>query len=155
MSTAFRPLTPDEEMVVRAFARVMHVLPRAIDADIQREGDLPLVGYTVLTRLSEAPGRHMRMTDLAAACEVSLSGMTRIVTRLEAQGLVDRVACDEDARGLNAFLTDAGLARLEQARPAHLASVRRHILDQLEGVDLVQLAGALQRFATADCPSAR
>jgi DNA-binding MarR family transcriptional regulator len=77
--------------------------------------------------------------------------MTRLVTRLEAQGLIERVRCDDDARGWNAVLTDAGLARLEQAWPTHLASVRRHVFDHLhgmDGIDLLQLARALQRFAT-------
>jgi DNA-binding MarR family transcriptional regulator len=98
--------------------------------------------------LSEAPHRLMRMSELAAVGNVSLSGMTRIVTRLEKQGLIERVRCDEDARGWNAVLTDAGLARLEQAWPAHLASARRHVFDHVEGTDLTQLIRALRRFAT-------
>ncbi|MEW9527467.1 MarR family winged helix-turn-helix transcriptional regulator [Microbispora sp. NPDC049125] len=143
-----QPLSPDEEALVRALGRLILVLPRALDTDMVRQGQLPLTEYSTLMHLSEAPNRLMRMSELATACDLSLSGMTRIVTRLEARGLVERVRCDEDARGLNAVLTDAGLARLEQAWPAHLASVRRHILDHFEGVDLVQLAGVLQRVAT-------
>jgi DNA-binding MarR family transcriptional regulator len=126
----------------------MIVLPRAVDADMMREQHLPLSEYTTLMHLSEAPHRLMRMSELAAVCNLSLSGMTRIVTRLEKQGLIERVRCDQDARGWNAVLTDAGLARLEQAWPAHLASVRRHILDHVEGTDLTELIRALQRFAT-------
>lgn len=143
-----RPLTPDEEAVARALGRVIIVLPRAVDADMVREQQLPLTEYTTLMHLSEAPRRLMRMSELAAACDLSLSGMTRLVARLEAQGLIERVRCDEDARGWNAVLTDAGLARLEQAWPTHLASVRRHVFDHLHGIDLAQLACALQRFAT-------
>jgi DNA-binding MarR family transcriptional regulator len=92
----------------------------------------------------------MRMGELAVACELSLSGMTRIVTRLEGQGLIERVRSDDDARGWNAVLTDAGLARLEQAWPTNLASVRRHFLDHLEGIDLARLARAIQRVGTTD-----
>jgi DNA-binding MarR family transcriptional regulator len=73
--------------------------------------------------------------------------MTRIVARLEAQGLTERVRCDRDARGWNAVLTDAGLARLEQAWPTHLAGMRRHFLDHLDGIDLTRLARALQSVA--------
>jgi DNA-binding MarR family transcriptional regulator len=142
------PLSPDEDALIRSLARVMFVLPRAIDADMVREQQLPLTKYTTLMHLSEAPHRLMRMSELADACYLSLSGMTRIVTRLEAQGLIKRVRCDGDARGWNAVLTDAGLARLEQVWPANLASVRRHVLEHLEGIDLAQLAGALQRVAT-------
>jgi len=143
-----RPLSADEEAVIRALGRVMIVLPRAVDADMVREHQLPLTEYTTLMHLSEAPHRLMRMSELAAACDLSLSGMTRIVTRLETQGLIERVRCEEDARGWNAVLTDAGLARLQRAWPTHLASVRRHVFDHLRGIDLTQLARALQRFAT-------
>jgi DNA-binding MarR family transcriptional regulator len=143
-----RPLSPDEEAMIRALGRVMYALPRVIDADMVREQRLPLTEYLTLMHLSEAPERRMRMSELAIACQLSLSGMTRIVTRLEGDGLVERVKCDEDARGWNAILTDAGLARLEEAYPTNLASVRRHVLDHLEGIDVAQLARAFQRFAT-------
>jgi DNA-binding MarR family transcriptional regulator len=143
-----QPLTPDEEALLRELGRVMIVLPRAIDADMMREQQLPLSEYTALMHLSEAPHRLMRMSELAAVCNLSLSGMTRIVTRLEKQELIERARCDEDARGWNAVLTDAGLARLEKAWPAHLASARRHILDHVKGTDLTQLIRVLQRFAT-------
>jgi DNA-binding MarR family transcriptional regulator len=119
-----------------------------MDADLMREQGLPLSEYVALMHLSEAPRRLMRMSELAAACDLSLSGMTRVVTRLENDGLVKRVKCEADARGLNAVLTDAGLARLEQAWPTHLASVRRHIIDHLGELDLAQLSRALERFAT-------
>lgn len=150
-----QPLTPDEEAVIRALGRVMIVLPRAADADLMREQRMPASEYMALMHLSEAPGRRMRMSELAAACDLSLSGVTRIVGRLERQGLVDRVRCAEDARGWNAVLTDAGLARLEKAWPTHLASVRRHVFDHLHDIDLAQLASALQRIAsTAQSTSA-
>jgi DNA-binding MarR family transcriptional regulator len=152
-----QPLSPDEEAVARALGRAIIVLPRAIDADLMREQRLTLNEYSVLMHLSEAPGRLLRMSELAAACDVSLSGMTRIVGRLEGDGLVERVQCAEDARGSNAVLTDAGFARLERAYPTHLASTRRHITDHLEGLDLARLADALRHFATSadDAPKRR
>ncbi|MFG2077038.1 MarR family winged helix-turn-helix transcriptional regulator [Nonomuraea maritima] len=142
-----KPLTPEEEALVRALPRLIYALPRAIDADMVREQQLPLIEWTALERLREAPQRRMRMGELALACELSLSGMSRIVTVLERQGLVERVRCDDDARGLNAVLTDAGLARLEQAWPSNLASVRRHFLDHLDGIDVGRLAHAIQNVA--------
>jgi DNA-binding MarR family transcriptional regulator len=142
-----RPLTPDEEAVLRALGRLMIVLPRLADADLTREQRLPHSEYTTLMHLSEAPGQRLRMGELAAACDLSLSGMTRLVTRLEQEGLIERVRCEEDARGYHAVLTDVGLARLQQAWPAHLASMRRHVFDHLDGVDIAELAGALQRIA--------
>jgi DNA-binding MarR family transcriptional regulator len=151
MTTPEEPLHPmstDEEALVRELGRVMLVLPRAVDADMMREQRLPLSEYTALMHLSEAPHRLMRMSELAAVCNLSLSGMTRVVTRLEKLGLTERVRCDQDARGWNAVLTEAGLARLQQAWPAHLASVRRHVLDHVEDTDLKKLVRVLRRIAT-------
>jgi DNA-binding MarR family transcriptional regulator len=145
---SLHPLSPHEEALLRELGRVMIVLPRVIDTDMMREQRLPLSEYTTLMHLSEAPNRRLRMSELAATANLSLSGMTRIVTRLENQGLIERTRCDEDARGWNAVLTDAGLARLEEAWPAHLASARRHVFDHLEGTDLIQLIHALRRIAT-------
>lgn len=108
------PLSPDEEAVVRSLRRVIYALPRAMDADLVREQRLPLTEYMALMHLSEAPERQMRMSDLAVACERSLSGMTRAVYRLQSDGLVQRVKDTQDARGWNAVLTDAGLARLRR-----------------------------------------
>jgi DNA-binding MarR family transcriptional regulator len=132
---------------MRALGRVMFALPRLIDADMGGEGQLPLSEYTPLMHPSEAPGRRMRMSELAYACDVSLSGMTRVVTRLEKRGLALRAKCHEDERGWNAVLTEPGLACLEEAWPTHLFSVRRHVVDHLEGHDLVGLAAALRKIA--------
>jgi DNA-binding MarR family transcriptional regulator len=141
------PLDDQEEAAFRALARAMIVLPRALDADLVREQNLPLSEYLALMHLSEAPDRLLRMSDLAADCNLSLSGMTRIVTRLETEGFVERVTCAQDARGSNAVLTDKGLARLQQAYPTHLASVRRHVIDHWQGLDLARLSQALNPIA--------
>jgi DNA-binding MarR family transcriptional regulator len=146
---ALQPLTPSEEAFVRELSRVMLALPRAVDADIVREAALPLAEYTPLMHLSEASGHAMRMSELAAACNISLSGMTRVVTRLEKHGWVERTKCAQDGRGWNAALTDAGLARLERAWPAFLVSVRRHLVDHFDGQDLTGLTDTLRRVATS------
>ena len=135
--------------MIRAFGRVIVVIPRALDADLEREQRMSLSEYTVLRILSESPGRRMRMSELASACDMSLSGMTRLVSKLESVRFVERLPCPSDARGFNAVLTDAGLARLEKAWPAHLASVRRHIMDHLDGIDLGVLAAALNKIANS------
>jgi DNA-binding MarR family transcriptional regulator len=109
---------------------------------------MSLSEYTALMHLSEAPGRSLRMSDLATACALSLSGMSRIVSRLEAQGLVERERVSCDRRGLNAVLTDAGLDRLRRAWPTHLASVRRHVMDHLGELDLPAVVAALRNFAS-------
>lgn len=145
-------LSADEEAVMRALARAIIVIPRVLDADLLREQRLASNEYGVLMHLSEAPGRTLRMSELADAVALSLSGMTRIVTRLEAEGLVERRRCGSDGRGMNAVLTDKGLNQLREAWPTHLRSVRRHIVDHLGDLDLRALAEALGRIApTAGC----
>ncbi|WP_327287273.1 MarR family winged helix-turn-helix transcriptional regulator [Streptomyces sp. NBC_01198] len=144
-----QPMNAAEEALVRALGRVLHVLPRVVDQDMMRAGQLPLSEYSALMYLSEAPDRLMRMSELAAACDLSVSGMTRIVARLEQRGLVKRVRCETDGRGANAMLTDAGLDKLKESWPAHLASIRRHVLDHVEGEDVAALTRVLQRLATS------
>jgi DNA-binding MarR family transcriptional regulator len=141
------PLSPDEEAVMRALGRFMLVMPRALDADLMREQRMSASEYTVLRHLSETPGHLMRMSELATACDMSLSGMTRLAAKLESVGCLRRIRCEEDARGANAVLTEKGMDRLREAWPTHLASVRRHIFDHLGGLDLRRLAGAFDAMA--------
>nr|WP_296072932.1 MarR family winged helix-turn-helix transcriptional regulator [uncultured Actinoplanes sp.] len=142
------PFDEQEYAVVRSLSRLIYALPRVIDADMIREQRLPLSEFLVLKDLSEAPGGQLRMSTLAATTEMSLSGMTRIVGRLEEDGLVRRVRADDDARGWNAVITDAGLARLAEAWPTNIASVRRNFLDHVAGLDLKALAEALRTVAS-------
>lgn len=102
------PLSTEEEAFLRAGSRALTV-PRALDADLVSGQGMSLSEYTALMHLSEAPGRTLRMSDLASACALSLSGMSRIVDRLDAQGMVERQRSTCDRRDLNAVLTDAGL----------------------------------------------
>lgn len=143
-----QPLTADEEAVVRSLGRVIYALPRAVDADMLREQGLSLIEYLALAKLSEAPGRQLRMGELAAALEMSNSGMTRLASRLEGQGLVRRVRSERDARSWSSVLTDTGFSRLKEAWPSNLASIRRHFLDHLTGLDLDKLAAALRNVAS-------
>ncbi|MEU4132479.1 MarR family winged helix-turn-helix transcriptional regulator [Streptomyces wuyuanensis] len=145
---ALQPLTPEEEAVVRALPSLLYALPRAIDAQMSREQGLSNTEYLTLMHLSEAPDRQLRMHELARAIEMSLSGTTRIVNRLESEGYIQRLRCDRDGRSWHASLTDAGFARLEEAWPTNLAAIRRHFLDHLTELDLKQLATALQNVAT-------
>ena len=150
------PLSADQEAFLRAWGRAVLTVPRALDADLLIGQGLSLNDYITLMHLSEAPGRSLRMGDLASACALSLSGMSRIVGRLEANGLVERERSARDGRGLNAILTDAGADRLKRAWPTHLASVRRHMMDHLDELDLPAVTTALQRFGSdAHCADPR
>jgi DNA-binding MarR family transcriptional regulator len=150
------PLTPEEEAAWRALGRAILVIPRVLDADLLEADGLNVTEYSVLFNLSEAPDRSLRMTELANYVSITVSGLTRVVERLQRQGLVDRVRAESDGRGQVAVLTPAGFARLEQAWPTHLASVRRHVMDHLAGIDLVAFAEAIGSVASADMgPPAR
>ena len=143
------PLTEIEEAFLRAYARTAISVPRAMEADLLAGDGMPLNEYFTLMHLSEAPGRKLRMSELADRGTLSLSGMTRIVNRLEASGLVRREQSPDDGRGWNAVLTEAGLARLRRAWTTHLNSVRRRIFDHLPAADLPRLTRALQQMAEA------
>jgi DNA-binding MarR family transcriptional regulator len=144
------PLTPQEEAAWRALARAVLVLPRVLEADLLESQGLNISEYNVLMNLSEAPDRSLRMRELADVVSITVSGLTRVVERLSRQGLVERVRADSDGRGQVAVLTPAGQRRLQQAWPSHLASVRRHVMDHLDGVDLVALAEALAEIGSTE-----
>src|SRR5688500_11194429 len=127
---------------LRAHARVVRELERELQAD----QDLALTDYDVLVQLAAADDRRMRMSDLADRLLLSRSGVTRLVDRLVAEGLVERVSCDTDRRGLWAALTDAGLARLRSAAPTHLRGVSEHFLDRLSPDELAAMRGILARL---------
>jgi DNA-binding MarR family transcriptional regulator len=150
-AAAPEPLSEREQAFLRAFARALMTVPRELDADLMREQGMSATEYFTLMHLSEVPDRSLRMSDLATAAGLSVSGMTRIVQRLEEQGFVRREKSACDGRSWIALLTDAGLQRLTQAWPSHLASVRRHVTDHLVGVDLEAFTSALERFGSPSC----
>lgn len=140
-------LTEDERRLIRALRPAMAALMRSFDDDLRRFQRMSHAEYIVLMFLAEAPGRTMRLSDLAELCQQSASAVGRTVKRLEAEGLVRRQQSVQDARSFNAVLTEAGVARLGEVESVHVASVRRHFFDELEGVDLGKLALAFQRIA--------
>lgn len=143
------PINVGEFKVIRALHPAFVAMMRRIDTDLQREHHMSHAEYIALMFLSEAPNRTLGLSELARRCQQSLSAISRTVGRMEAQGLVQREQSDQDARAYNAVLTDAGLARLQQATPGHLDSLRRHLFDHLDGVDLEVLADAFERIAVA------
>jgi DNA-binding MarR family transcriptional regulator len=145
-----QPLDAAEEAAWRALARALIVVPRVLEAELLAEHRLTLAEYAVLMNLSEEPDRSLRMSDLASRVALSLSGISRVVDRLNRDGLVERVRCPSDARGLLAVLTDAGFARLRAAYPTHLRGVREHVVAHLDQLDLRIFAEAVSRFAPGE-----
>ena len=146
MTTA-AALSSDEQAAWRAFLRAHATVTRRLEADLLAEHDLPLASYDVLVQLSEAPGRALRMTELAERVLLSRSGLTRLVDRLERDGLVERRACPSDARGTLAVLTDTGLERLRAAWPTHLRGVSEQVTNRFTPQEVAVLAELLGRLA--------
>ena len=119
----------------------------AVSARIEREleavAGISSAEFGVLLRLARTPGEHLRMTDLAFGAGLSTSGMTRLVDRLEATGHVERAACPNDRRGLEAVLTTKGRKLVQKVLPAHLDSLEQHIAGPLCG-DLARLEGPMR-----------
>lgn len=141
------PLSATEEAFWRALMRIVLSLPRRLDSDLVRTVGITANEYTTLMCLSEAPGRELRMADLANAAALSASRMTRLVDDLQSRGFVTKRASSEDGRGNVAKLTPAGLAKLKTAWPAHLASVRGRVFDHVDAATVKKAAQALSEIA--------
>ncbi len=135
----------------RAFLRAHASITRALEAELLAEQDLPLASYDVLVQLAEAPEQRLRMTELAERVLLSRSGLTRLVDRLERDGLVSRQACPSDARGTLAVLSDAGLAKLQEAWRTHRRGVAEHVTGKLTSDEVVVLGELLGKLV-GDAP---
>jgi DNA-binding MarR family transcriptional regulator len=142
---AIQELTLAELGAWRGLLRVHSALVKALDAELLAGHDLPLTSYEVLINLQAAPDRRRRMAELADGVLLSRSGMTRLVDRLEKEGLLERDACVSDGRGMFAVLTDKGEALLSQARRTHLHGVRDRFLRHFTEQELEALAGLWNR----------
>ena len=109
-----------------------------------RPFNLDLGEYEILVNLSESPGYKLRMSDLASRVRQSRSRLTHTVGRMEAKGLMERVPCDSDGRGVQAVMTPAGYDLLVKAAPDHVESVRRALIDVVDPDDLAALGRIMQ-----------
>ncbi|GAB7192209.1 MarR family transcriptional regulator [Kineococcus sp. NUM-3379] len=126
-----------------AFLDASNLLQRRIDRQLREDGGLTQPQYELLTRLEAAPGRRLRMTELADLLVASRSGLTYQVTQLEKAGLVRREACADDERGVLAALTGDGLDVLQRTAPGHVRVVREGLVDLLDREQLRALADTL------------
>jgi len=141
--------------VWKLFAAVLAVVSGEVEGQLQRDAQLTNFGYWVLSSLSEAPGRALRMSELARRARGSRSRLSHLIASLERQGWVRREPDAEDGRGSRAVLTDAGYAKVVATAPGHVAAVRAtvfdalspHQLDELEDVCTALLAGIEARRA--------
>ncbi len=157
-ATAVEIPAPDQEALTlgelrawRGLLRAHACLAKRLDAELDRAHRLPLTSYEVLHHLEEATGERMRMCDLAQQAQLSRSGLTRLVDRLERDGLLVRCSCQHDARGSYACLTESGRERLQEARGTHLAVVRMHFFSHFSEEELTLLADMWERIASCGC----
>jgi DNA-binding MarR family transcriptional regulator len=141
-----RWLDDDEQQAWRAIATVMHKLRWALECQLKREAGLTFIEYHALARLSEEPDHTLRMSELAAVTNASLSRLSHLVKRLESWGLVYREPDSTDGRFTNAILTDKGYAKLVGAAPAHVTAVRDLVIDEFDTAELARLRHALERI---------
>jgi DNA-binding MarR family transcriptional regulator len=131
----------------RGLLRVHSRLTKTLDADLEREHGIPLSEYEVLLFLADSPGGRLRMSELADGVLLSRSGLTRLVDRMERDGLLRRERCEDDARGYNAIITDAGRELFGRARRTHLEGVRELFVRKLSAQELRTLAELWERVS--------
>ena len=150
-------LSGDQQQDWAALVRLVMTLPTAMDAQLKRDAGLNNFEYHLLARLSMAPGRALVLSDLAWQAQGSLSRLSHAVTRLERAGWVERRACNDKGRRVEARLTDAGMAKVEAAAPGHVREVRRLVVDVLTPEQLAALgeaARAITAVTMAEAPEA-
>jgi DNA-binding MarR family transcriptional regulator len=141
-----RWLTDDEQRAWRSFIAVVELLSPRLDSQLQRESQLSHFEYFVLSMLSEAPDRTLRMTALAGQTNSTLPRLSHVVSRLEKRGYVTRSPCPSDRRATNASLTDDGWAKVVAAAPGHVRTVVNEVLEPLKGRDVADLDRIMRRI---------
>jgi DNA-binding MarR family transcriptional regulator len=134
----------------RLFLRAHAGITRRLESDLVAEQRLSLASYDVLVQLVEAPQGRLRMSELAERVLLSRSGLTRLVDRLEREGLVRREACEDDARGLFTVVTETGVDRLRTASPTHLRGVSEYAVGRLSDDEAEALAELMERLLGDD-----
>ena len=140
-------LLNEEELAAwRGMLRAHAELTKELDAELAREHNLPLSSYEVLLYLADAPEGRMRMAELADSVLLSRSGLTRLVDRLQREGLLKRERCDSDARGYFAEITPKGRRLFDEARRTHLDGVRARFLSRFSRDELRALGALWQKL---------
>ena len=135
-----RWLDETEQHAWRRLAAVLLKLPSELERQLQRDAGMSHFEYWVIALLSEAPARTLRLSQLAAQANASLSRLSHVVTRLEERGWVTRQPCPDDARATLAVLTETGWRQVVAAAPGHVETVRRLVFEALDRDDVGELA---------------
>ena len=140
-------LTPPEMRAWLALVPVMLKLPPALDSQLQRDSELTHFDYQCLAMLSEAEDRTLRMSELAARVNSSLSRLSHVVKKLEARGWVERRPCPDSRRVTMVDLTEGGWRVLERAAPGHVEGVRDLVFEGLSAEEVAQLERIAARIS--------
>ncbi|GIT78343.1 MarR family transcriptional regulator [Leifsonia sp. LS1] len=133
----------------RTLAALHNFIETGLERALSRQAGLSVVEYTVLDALNRQDGWHMRMQQLARASALSPSATTRLVNRLEERGLLTRVDCLDDRRGIYTELTRPGHELLDRARPVHDAALERALAEATDVPELAALVAALPQLTLA------
>jgi MarR family transcriptional regulator, 2-MHQ and catechol-resistance regulon repressor len=125
-------------------------LTRELSTQLVKDHGLTMSEYEVLFLLSREPEHSMRRIDLSREVRLSPSGITRMLDRLEATGLVEKGACAKDARVTYAVLTDSGMKKLRECAPDHFAAIERLIGERLSEEEVESLSELLGRLSDVD-----
>ena len=134
-----RWLDQPQQRAWRAFIMGQTLLLERLDRELRNAHTISLTEYEVLVRLSEQPQGKLRMALLADAMRHSRSRVTHTISRMEKCGWVKRCAADDDGRGVDAVMTKAGRAVLEEAAPTHVTGVREHLIDLASAEDIAAM----------------
>src|SRR5215204_4699801 len=146
-----RWLTEYEQSTWRSFLGMQRLLRDTLERQLQRDAAMPMTYYIILAMLSEAPGRTLRMTDLALIAGTSQSQLSHAASRLEESGWIERRRCETDKRGYLATLTDAGFDVLRSASPSHVESVRSVLFDAITPEQVDQLRAIADAVLAHSC----
>ena len=147
-----RWLDEAEEQAWRPLLSLSMWLPAALDVQLQRDAGISHFEYGVLAVLSERPDRRLRLRELARRGNSTLPRLSKVVDRFEALGWVERAPDPDDGRSTLAVLTDAGLQKVVETAPGHVARVRELVFDQLTAAQVRQLGGIAGTLAAACGP---
>ena len=143
-------LQPEHGAAWGGLLRVHARLTAVLDAELRAAHDTPLAWFDALFQLALAPDGRRRLTDLGARVLLTPSGISRLVDRLEAEGLVARAPDPSDGRATAVALTPAGWARLEAVHATHVAGIQRHFVARLRPAELRALGGMWRRIIAAE-----
>ncbi|PMC62844.1 MarR family transcriptional regulator [Corynebacterium xerosis] len=136
-------LNDDEQALWRAMMDAAKAVERAMDTRLLTTEEISSADFSVLVQLSEAEGGTMRMRELCEGLKWDRSRMSHQITRMEKRGLVTKLRCANDSRGIDVELTAHGREVIERAAPDHVRMIRRIVFDELDSIPGLDRGAAL------------